>query len=112
MSTVGQKRFRDEINQKYLCHHRLGHIEEDRINRLKKDEILGSLHLESYPACESCLREKMAKLSFVEYWKRATELLALVHTDVVDHLMYRPRVVIFTSLSLPIICLGTDIYIL
>ena len=37
MSVVGQKRFRDEINQKYLWHHRLSHIGEDRINKLKKE---------------------------------------------------------------------------
>ena len=33
-------------------------------------------------ACESCLRRKMAKLPFVGHGERATELLALVHTDV------------------------------
>ena len=64
VSVVGQKRPRDEINQKYLCHHRLGHI--------------GELYL----ACESFLRGKMAKLPFVGYGERATELLALIHTNV------------------------------
>ena len=73
---------RDEINQKYLWHHRLGHIGEDRINRLKKDGILSSLNLESYPACESYLREKIAKLPFVRHEKKVTKLLALKHTDV------------------------------
>ena len=81
VSAIGQKRPIDEINQKYLWHHRLGHIGEDRINRLVKDEILGSLNSESYPACESCFQEKMAKLPFVGYGERATELLALVHTN-------------------------------
>ena len=81
MSAVGQKRPRDVINQKYLWHHRLGHIGEDRINRLEKDRILGFLNLELYPACESCLRGKIAKLPFIGHRKRATELLALVHTD-------------------------------
>ena len=82
MSVVGQKRSRDEINQMYLWHHRLGHIGEDRINRLKKDGIFGSLNSESYLACKSCLRGKMAKLPFVGHRKRATGLLALVHTNV------------------------------
>ena len=82
MSTVGQKRPRDKINQKYLWHHRLGQIGEDKINKLKKDGIFNSLNLKSYPACESYLRRKMAKLPFVGHEKRATELLALVHTDV------------------------------
>ena len=84
MSTVGQKRSRDEINQKYLWYHRLGHIRENKINRLKKDEILGSLNLESYPAYEFCLRRKIAKLSFVGHGERAIELLVLVHTDVCE----------------------------
>ena len=46
---------------------------------------MGSLALEiqeSYPACESCLREKMAKLSFMGHGEKATELLTLVHTNV------------------------------
>ena len=84
MSTVGQKRLRDKINQKYLWHHRLGYIREDKINELKKNEILDSLDPESYPACESYLREKMAKLPFVEHGERAIELLTLVHIDVCE----------------------------
>ena len=84
MSAVGQKRSRDEIMQKYLWHRRLGHIGEDRINRLKKDGILSSLNPESYPICKSYLRGKMAKLSFVGYGKRTTKLLALVHINVCE----------------------------
>ena len=82
VSAIGQKRFKDEVNQKYWWHHRLDNIGEDRINKLKKDGILGSFHPESYPACESCLRKKMTKLSFIRYGERATELLVLVHTNV------------------------------
>ena len=101
---------RDKINQKYLWHQRLGHIREDRINRLEKDGIFGSLNPEPYLACESCLQEKMVKLPFVGYGERATELLALVHTDV-SGLFDVGGVVILTSLSLSMICLGTDMYI-
>ena len=82
VSTVSQKRSRDRINQKYLWHHKLGYIGRDRINRLEKDRILGSLNPEPYPTCESCLREKIAKLSFVGHGKRTTKLLVLIHTDV------------------------------
>ena len=57
-----------------MWHHRLNHIGEDRINKLEKDEILGSLNLESYPACESCLQKKMTKLSFVGHGERATDV--------------------------------------
>ena len=52
------------------------------MNKLEKDEIFASLDSESYPACESYLWRKMAKLSFIEHGKRATELLGLVHTNV------------------------------
>ena len=48
----------------------------------------------------------MTKLPFVGHRERATELLALVHTDV-----YGPEVVTPTSLPLPMICLGTDMCI-
>ena len=82
MSTIGQKRSRDEINQKYLWLHRLGHIRVDRINKLKKDGILGSFDLESYPACESCLQKKVIKLSFMRYGEKAIELLVLVHINI------------------------------
>ena len=81
VSTIGQKRSEDEINQKYLWYHRLDHIKEDRINKLKKDGFFGSFDLESYQACKSCLRKKMIKLPFVGHGERATELLVLIHTD-------------------------------
>ena len=40
MFTVGSKRLRDRISQKYLWHLKLGHIGEDRLNKLKKDDLL------------------------------------------------------------------------
>lgn len=77
------KRIRDNnLNHKYLWHLRLGHIAEDRINRLAKDGHLGTCASDSYPVCESCLQGKMAKSPFVRQRERATELLALVHSDV------------------------------
>ena len=103
ISAIRQKRSKDQINQKYLWNHRLDHIGEDRINKLKKDGILGSLNPKSYPACESYLRKKMIKLSFIGYGERATELLILVHIDVC-----RPLMVIATSSFLSMIYLGMD----
>ena len=66
----------------YLWHLRLDHIVEDRVNKLKKIGLLSPLIFESYPIYESCLHGKMTKLSFVGHGERATNLLALVHTDV------------------------------
>ena len=56
-------------------------IGEDKINKLDKDSLLGSLTFKSYPVYESCLQEKMTKLSFVGQGERAIEILALVHTN-------------------------------
>ena len=103
---IGQKKSKDKINQKYLWHHGLGHIREDRINKLKKDGILSSLYLEPYPACESYLRRKMIKLSFVGHGERATSYLPWYTLMYVGHLMCRSEVVIVTSLSLPMIYIG------
>ena len=82
MSALGHKRSRDNVNQKYIWHLRLGHIEEDRIKILKKDGILYSLNSESYLISESCLQKKMIKLSFIGHEKKATEIPILVHIDV------------------------------
>ena len=65
MNVIGSKRPRDRISQKYLWHLRLGHIGEDRLNKLEKDGPFGSLTSKSYPVCESCLQERMIKLSFM-----------------------------------------------
>ena len=81
MNVIGSKRSRDRISKKYLWYLRLGHIGEDRLNKLEKDGLLGPLTFEFYLVYESCLQEKMAKLPFVGQGKRATEMLALIHTD-------------------------------
>ena len=77
VSTVGSKRSRDQINQKYMLHLRLDHIKENKINKLEKHELLGSLTFESYLVCESSLQRKIAKLSFVGHEERTTEILIL-----------------------------------
>ena len=82
MNAIGSKRLRDRISQKYLWHIMLDHIGEDRLNKLEKDGLLGSLTSESYPVCESCLQKKIIKLPFVGQKERTTEILILVHTDV------------------------------
>ena len=58
VNAIESKRPRDRIKQKYLWHLRLGHIEEDRLNKLEKDDLLGSLTFESYPICKSSLQKK------------------------------------------------------
>ena len=58
VNAVGSKRLRDRISQKYLWHLRLGHIGEDKLNKLEKDGLLGPLTSESYPVCEFYLQKK------------------------------------------------------
>ena len=82
MNAIEIKRPRDSLNDRYLWHLRLGYIAKDRVKKLEKFGLLSPLTSELYPVCESCLQGKMTKLSFVGHGERATDLLALVHTDV------------------------------
>ena len=82
MSAIRFKRSRVVVNLKYMWHLRLGHIEEEKINRLMKDGLLDSFLDESFSVYEFCLQEKITKLSFVGCGERTTEVLALVHTDI------------------------------
>ncbi|WVZ96608.1 hypothetical protein U9M48_042224 [Paspalum notatum var. saurae] len=50
--------------------------------KLHKDGLLDSFDYESFETCESCLLGKMTKAPFTGQGERASELLALVHTDV------------------------------
>ena len=72
----------DNVSEVYLWHCRLGHINKNRINRLAQEEILEVGDYESLPTCESCLLGKMTKSPFIGKGERASELLALVHSDV------------------------------
>ena len=67
-------------NQCYLWHLRLGHINQNMIQRMIKDGLLGPLKNESLPLCEFCLKRKMTKTSFSAKEVHATVPLKLVHT--------------------------------
>ncbi|VFQ61951.1 unnamed protein product, partial [Cuscuta campestris] len=70
------------LNQTYLWHCRLRHINEKRISKLHRSGMLESFDLESYDTCESCLLGKMTKSPFTGHGERAGDLLALIHSDV------------------------------
>ena len=53
-----------QMNQTYLWHLRLGHINLKRISRLVHNGPSGSLELEALPVCESCLEGKMTRWPF------------------------------------------------
>ena len=65
MNAIKSKPPRDSPNDRYLWHLRLGHIAEDRINKLEKIGLLSPLTFESYPIYESYLHGKITKLPFV-----------------------------------------------
>ena len=52
------------------------------MKKLHDDELLTSFDLESFETCESCLLCKMTKTPFAKSCERASDLLALVHSDV------------------------------
>ena len=55
---------RDNLKSLFLWHCHLGHISERRMTKLHNSGSLGSFNYESFDTCESCLLEKMTKLSF------------------------------------------------
>jgi hypothetical protein len=72
----------NELSPTYMWHCRLGHISENRMERLYADGLLTLFDFESYEICEACLLRKMTKTLFTGFPERASDLLELVHTDV------------------------------
>uniref|UniRef100_A0A0A8YXZ9 GAG-pre-integrase domain-containing protein n=1 Tax=Arundo donax TaxID=35708 RepID=A0A0A8YXZ9_ARUDO len=80
---INAKRLRaNNLNPTFIWHCRLDHINEKRIEKLHKDDLLSSFNFESFDTCKSCLFGKMTKAPFTGQSERASELLRLVHTDV------------------------------
>ena len=80
---INAKRQRsNDLNPTFIWHCRLGHINEKRMEKLHRDGILHSFDFESFETCESCLLGKMTKAPFTGQGERASDLLALVHSDV------------------------------
>ena len=56
---INNKLFKsNDLNQTFIWHCRLGHINEKRISKLHQDGLLNSFDFESYETCDSCLLEK------------------------------------------------------
>ena len=85
------KRKFHSINDAYLWHLRLGHINPNRIQRLIKDGHLEPLDFDDFPVCESCLEDKMTKRPFNAKGRRAQDLLELVHSDVCGPMSIQAR---------------------
>ena len=76
------KRLKDNSNDSFLWHCRLGHISKARIKWLQSKGILESTGENSFDDCESCLAGKLAKDPFTHVGERASDLLGLIHSDV------------------------------
>ena len=80
-----------KLNQTYLWHLRLGHINLKIIQRLAANGPLSSLEVEAFPVCESCLEGKMTKRPFSAKGYRAKEQLELVHSDLCGPMTVQAR---------------------
>ena len=72
---INKKCKRDEINNTFLWHCRLGHISENMIYKLYKENFFDPYDYESLGTCESCLMDKMTKTPFSGNGERTNELL-------------------------------------
>ena len=59
---------------------RLGHIGQNRMNRLARENLLGPFAKVSLPTCEHCLTRKATRKPFSKA-KTTTILLQLIHSD-------------------------------
>ena len=72
----------DNVDDSYLWHYRLSHINKNRISRLVREGFLNDIDYESNKTYELCLLGKITKLPFTRKGERAKEILGLIHTDV------------------------------
>ena len=78
------------VNDSVIWHARLGHIRQDRLKRLARASLLGSLAKVKLPICEYCLAGKAIRLPFGKA-KRATSKLQLIHSDICGPMNVRTR---------------------
>ena len=63
-------------------HARLGHIRQDRLKRLAKTGLLGSIDKIDLPVCEQCLVGKATRLPFNKAKRAFFFPLELIHSDI------------------------------
>ncbi|KAL0329259.1 UNVERIFIED_CONTAM: hypothetical protein Sradi_4912600 [Sesamum radiatum] len=68
----------------------LGHIGQERMTRLAREGLLGSLAKVNLPVCEPCMAGKVCRKPFGKA-KRATRPLELVHSDICGPMNVRVR---------------------
>jgi hypothetical protein len=95
----------NDLNPTFIWYCRLGHINEQHIERLHEDGFPSSFDFESFDMCESCLFGKMTKSPFTGQSERASDLFMLMY---VIQLALWSQVVFSISLLLPMTSVDMD----
>ena len=66
MYTSSKRPRLENVSDLYLWHCRLGHINQNRINKMRGEGLLEVSDSNSLSTCESCLLDKMTKSPFTE----------------------------------------------
>ena len=84
VDNAGTKRALMKENSCSLWHKRLGHISQERIGRLIKNQILPQLVYDNIKSCVDCIKGKgkLTKTIKQQGVTRNSELLELIHTDI------------------------------
>ena len=78
----GTKRALMKENSYSLWHKRLGHISQERIERLIKSQILPQLVYDNIESCVDCIKGKLTKIIKQQGATRSSELLELIHIEI------------------------------
>ena len=81
---VSLKKSKNGVNKSYSWHCRLGHVGDERLEKLHKDAYLGAFDYESFVTCESCIMDKLPKSPFAGIGERAKGIFELIHYDICD----------------------------
>ena len=68
-------------NSSMLWHRRLGHISNQRIQRLVSERILDPLDLSDFQVCIECIKGKQTNVR-KKYVNRCGDVLEFIHTDI------------------------------
>lgn len=89
-SSLAYASYVDDYSECVLWHTRLGHIGQDRMNRLAKEGLLNQLTKVKLPKCEPCLAGKATRKPFGKAL-RASLPLELIHSDICGSMNVKAR---------------------
>ena len=74
----------EQITDKEIWHRRLGHVNFQYLNKLRKDKLVEGIPTklsEEFVKCAICIESKMTNVPFKNNRTRANDILEIVHTD-------------------------------